>query len=73
MKNYEKLGNNKYMIEPTFTAEELAEAKELVDKDWVKQVHFWTKKYHQTTGADHIKSLVSNASCLSFTTKTNVR
>lgn len=50
------------MLEPALTDEEMAEATEVVDKDWVKQVHFWVKIYLKTTGADHIKSLVSNAS-----------
>lgn len=60
MKNFEKFGANKYMMEPTMTKEEIAEATELENADVVKRVHFWVKKYHQTTGADHIKCLVSN-------------
>lgn len=59
MKNFEKFGANKYMMEPTMTKEEIAEATELENADVVKRIHFWAKKYHQTTGADHIKCLVS--------------
>lgn len=50
------------MLRPTFTVEERTKANEVVDKDWITQVHFWAHKYVQTTGADHMKSLVSNAS-----------
>lgn len=62
MKNFEKFDANKYMMEPTMTKEEIAEATELENADVVKRIHFWAKKYHQTTGADHIKCLVSNIS-----------
>lgn len=59
MRNYEKLGANQYMMEPEMTKEEIAEATELENGCYMKRVHFWAKKYHQTTGADHIKCLVS--------------
>jgi len=57
MKNYEKFGANQYMMEPTMTKEEIAKANALENEDWVKRIHFWANKYHQTTGPDHIKCL----------------
>lgn len=26
--------------------------------DWIPKVHFWAKKYNESTGVDHIKALV---------------
>lgn len=49
-------------MEPAMTKEELAEVNELENHNWVERVHFWVKKYHKTTGADHMKALVRNYS-----------
>lgn len=59
MLNCGKITKNKYVMEPTLTKEELEELKKFEDGELEDKVHFWAKKYTDTTGADHIKSLVS--------------
>lgn len=60
MENFRKLGGNQYMMKVLLTDMEL-EKLELVNNasDWVPRVHFWAKKYNETTGVDHLNSLVN--------------
>lgn len=55
MLNYEKCGKNQYEMEVPLTEQE---AKEL-ETEKFKSL-FWEKKYHETIGVDHLKSLVEN-------------
>lgn len=39
---------------------EKLESENMSEKDMVDSLHFWGEKYTETTGVDHLKSLVSN-------------
>lgn len=60
MNNYKPLGENVYMLEQEMTNKE-KEKKMALQKnvEFGKQIHFWGKKYHKTSGAEHMKCLVS--------------
>lgn len=57
MMNFEKLGNDKTMLEPTMTKDDSEKLKSVENKDWMDRMHFWAEKYMQSTGADRMKSL----------------
>lgn len=60
------MGKTQYTLKVPSTEEELEklESEKLSGEDLSKSATFWVNKYFETTGADHLKSLVNGVNLL---------